>query len=222
MSKGLFITGTGTDVGKTYVTASLVKALREGGIDCGYYKAAISGADNIKTSDAGYVNNAAQINQQEDTLVSYIYKTAVSPHLAANMEGNLVCLEKVKSDYTKVCDKYDYIAVEGSGGIVCPLRHDESQTIMLTDIVKLLDIPVLIIADSGLGTINATVLTIEYLKKEHIPICGVILNRFDGSQMQLDNKYMIELLTGIKVIGTVSENSRNLGIEAEDIAKLFA
>ena len=83
MRKGLFITGTGTDLGKTYVTALLIKTLRQHGYDVGYYKAAISGAPTVAASDAGYVNEVAGIGESPDLLLSYLYDHAVSPHLAA-------------------------------------------------------------------------------------------------------------------------------------------
>ena len=86
MGRGLFITGTDTDVGKTYVTALLVKTLRSAGYDVGYYKAAISGARTVEESDAGFVNRFAQICEPEDMLLSYLYQNAVSPHLAARIE----------------------------------------------------------------------------------------------------------------------------------------
>lgn len=86
MSKGLFITGTGTDIGKTYVTALLIKTLRQHGYDVGYYKAAISGAPTVAASDAGYVNEIAGIGESPDLLLSYLYDHAVSPHLAARWE----------------------------------------------------------------------------------------------------------------------------------------
>ena len=70
MSKGLFITGTGTDIGKTYVTALLIKTLRQHGYDIGYYKAAISGAPTVAASDAGYVNATAGIGEAPDLLLS--------------------------------------------------------------------------------------------------------------------------------------------------------
>ena len=86
MSKGLFITGTGTDIGKTYVTALLVKTLRQQGHDVGYYKAAISGAPTVADSDAGFVNKTAAIGEDPELLLSYLYSHAVSPHLAARWE----------------------------------------------------------------------------------------------------------------------------------------
>lgn len=161
MGKGIFVTGTGTDIGKTYVTALIVKKLADAGIRTGYYKAALSGAKSIGDSDAGYVKKIAGITQEDTSLLSYLYQNAVSPHLAAQIEGNPVDPEKIKKDFDKVKSKFDYVTVEGSGGIVCPIRWDKEHKILLEDIVKALNLNTLVIADAGLGTINAVVLTIE-------------------------------------------------------------
>lgn len=112
MGKGIFITGTGTDIGKTYVTALLIKKMRDMGMNAGYYKGVLSGAKNISESDAGYVNDLAQIGQEPETLVSYLYKDAVSPHLASKLKGNPVELNQIKRDFIHVSEKYDYVIVE--------------------------------------------------------------------------------------------------------------
>lgn len=114
MSKGLFITGTDTDIGKTYVTALIVKTLRKSGYDAGYYKAAISGAPTVAASDAGFVNKFADINEPEDMILSYLYQHAVSPHLAAQMEGNPVELPVVEKAWKRVTEKFPYVVMEGS------------------------------------------------------------------------------------------------------------
>ena len=85
MGKGLFITGTGTDIGKTYVTGLIVKCLRDAGRNAGYYKAALSGAvraedGSLLPGDALHVNKVANIGETIPNLVSYIYEEAVSPH----------------------------------------------------------------------------------------------------------------------------------------------
>ena len=174
MSKGLFVTGTGTDVGKTYVTALIIKKLRDAGYSAGYYKAALSGAQSIADSDAGYVKKISGISQQEETMVSYLYQNAVSPHLASIQEGNPVSLSKVRQDYAKVCGNYDYVTVEGSGGIVCPLRWDEKEHLLLEDIVREWKLNALIVADAGLGTIHASVTTAEYMRNHGITVKGII------------------------------------------------
>ncbi len=218
MGKGLFVTGTGTDTGKTYIAALMVKKLYEAGYHAGYYKAALSGAASIEESDAGYVKRIAGISQPDDTLLSYLYESAVSPHLASRLEGNPVDIEKVKRDYLRVREEYDYVTVEGSGGIVCPIRWDEGQKILLEDIIKLLGLSAVIAADAGLGSINAAVLTAEYLKSRNIGIKGVILNRYHGGTMQEDNAEMIEKLTGVPVLAKVEEDGRELDIAPETLA----
>jgi dethiobiotin synthetase len=100
-AKGVFITGTGTDVGKTFVTALLVKKFRDSGIDAFYYKAALSGAslnpDQGPASDEQYVKTIASLPETHETLVSYVYQEAVSPHLAA------------RKDYLN-CEKTHYLS----------------------------------------------------------------------------------------------------------------
>ena len=139
-----------------------------------YYKAALSGAKSIGDSDAGYVKKIAGITQEDTSLLSYLYQNAVSPHLAAQIEGNPVDPEKIKKDFDKVKSKFDYVTVEGSGGIVCPIRWDKEHKILLEDIVKALNLNTLVIADAGLGTINAVVLTIEYIRNHGMGVKGVI------------------------------------------------
>lgn len=213
MDKGIFITGTGTDVGKTYVTALIVKKLNEQGIKTGYYKAAISGANSIENSDAGYVKKISKINQKEDTLLSYIYETPVSPHLASKIEKNPVNMTKILKDFNRVKNEYDFVVVEGSGGIVCPIRYDNIENIFLEDIIKKLELKSLIVADAGLGTINSVVLTVSYMKSKNITVSGIILNNYKGGIMEEDNIYMIEKITGVKVISCVSKDDKDIYID---------
>lgn len=221
MSKGLFVTATATDAGKTFVTALIVKKLRELGLNAGYYKAALSGAENVAESDAGYVNRIADIGESEDMLLSYLYKNAVSPHLAARLEGNPVDLQVVKSAFERVKNTYDYVTMEGSGGIVCPIRIDETHEIYLEDIIKLLNLPAIIIADAGLGTINSVVLTVEYMRNHGIEPKAVILNHYSGGTMQEDNIVMIEKITGLKVAAKVKDNGTDLDIDPEILKSLY-
>lgn len=210
MKHGIFVTGTGTDVGKTYVCALLVKALRESGVDVGYYKAAISGSDSIPESDAGYVKKVSGISQPDHTLVSYLYHTAVSPHLAAQIERNPVELARVQADFQAVCAQHEFVVMEGSGGIVCPIRHDDKETIFLEDIILKLGLDTLVVSDAGLGSINAAVLTVSYLRQKHIPVAGLFLNRYRDTPMHADNHTMIASLTGLPVFACIPEHAQTL------------
>lgn len=225
MSKGIFITATGTDVGKTYITALIIKRLREAGFNAGYYKAALSGAEirdgELIPGDAEFVVNTAKIPAKPSDLVSYIYKEAVSPHLAAQREGNPVELDNIKADYNSSLEKYDYVTMEGSGGIICPIRWDEKH-LLLEDIIKELGLGTLVVSTAALGSINACVLTIAYLKQHNIPVRGIIINNYNPHDfMQQDNKKMIEELSGIPVIACVAPNSTNLEMSPEFLASLY-
>lgn len=221
MGKGLFITGTDTDVGKTYVTALLVKTLRKAGFDVGYYKAAISGAPTVAESDAGFVNRFAGINEPEDMILSYLYQNAVSPHLAARIEGNPVEKEVILKAWERVTEAYPYVTMEGSGGIMCPIRHDEKAVYYLEDIIQWLHLPVLVVANAGLGTINHVVTTCEYIKNRHIPVKGILLNHWKGGIMEEDNVKMIEEITGVKVLAKIRDGDSLLDIDAEEIISLY-
>lgn len=221
VGKGIFITGTDTDIGKTYVTALLVKTLREAGYDVGYYKAAISGADSVAESDAGFVNRFAGIGESEDMLLSYLYKHAVSPHLAARMEGHPVEKEVILAGWARAAARYPYVTMEGSGGICCPIRHDEKDVYYLEDIVHWLHLPSLIVADAGLGTINHVVLTAFYMKARELPVKGVLLNNWKGGVMEEDNVKMIEEMTGLPVLAKIRRGDAVIDADPALLASLY-
>lgn len=212
MTKGIFITATGTDVGKTYVSALIVKSLRQKGINCGYFKPALSGANSSGLNDCEYVFKTAKIDADAKNYVSYMFEPAVSPHLAAKITNNPIKLEKIINDFNRIKREYDYIVVEGAGGIVCPFNIEEN--LILPDVIKALGLDIIVVASASLGTINSTVLTVEYTKTKGLNIKGIILNNYDENDfMQQDNKIQIEKLTGIKVISTVKKDDENINLE---------
>lgn len=226
MSKGIFVSATGTDVGKTYVTALLVKKLVQAGLSVGYYKAALSGAEwrdgQLVPGDADYVRRVAGLKQSYAEMVSYVYEHAVSPHLAARLEGRPVELPKIKADFAGVAAEYDYVTMEGSGGIVCPIRYDAEERLFLADIIRTLDLPVLLVADAGLGTLNAVATTCEYMQGHALRLAGVILNNYDDSQiMHRDNRVMVEELIGQPVLAVVPPGCSDLPVPAEKLAALY-
>lgn len=226
MSKNLFITGTGTDVGKTFVTGLIIKKLREAGKNPSYYKAAMSGNKRRKDGslipgDALWVKEISGIQQPLEEMCPYIYENAYSPHLASRIEGNPVRMEVVKQGFDRVCEKYDYVTMEGSGGILCPVCFDEAK-IQLEDVIKELSLPSVIIADAGLGTINSTVLTVEYMKSRQMPVKGFIFNHYHpGNLMEEDNKKMCEYMTGLPVLACVQDGDSQLDIDMDVLTALY-
>ena len=226
MAKCLFVAGTATDVGKTFISAQIVKCLKNSNLNAGYYKAAASGVElddkgNLIDGDPIYVNKTADIGEQPENLVSYIYKEAVSPHLAAKINNKPIDFNVIRRDFTHAYNKYDYLVVEGSGGVVCPLRFDDSEKIMLLDIVTAFNLPIVLVADAGLGTINAVVLTVDYLQWRNFNIKGIILNHFRDELMERDNLFMIETLTNIPVVAKVKRDDTLLNMNVDDLIKMF-
>ena len=225
MGKALFITGTGTDIGKTYVTGLIVKKLHDAGLRAGYYKAALSGAETLADGtllpgDALHVAQIAGL-AAEDASVSYIYRDAVSPHLAAQIENRPIDFDKVEQDFKQAQERTDYLTVEGSGGIICPLRWDDAEHVVLDDLVLRLGLSALVVADAGLGTINAAVLTAEHLRMRGIPLKGFIFNNWQGGTMQEDNVRMVEALTGVRVLACVEHGAVELPMAVDALAALY-
>ncbi len=220
MSKNIFITATGTDIGKTYVSALIVKKMREAGLDCGYFKPVLSGVEEIggklTKSDCNYVVETAGLPVSADDCVTYWWKEAVSPHLAAKRAGEIINTNKILEDYKKASQKFDYLLIEGAGGITCPLRLENGEKYLLKDLIKDLGVNVLIVADGGLGTINSILLTVEYAKANGINIEGIILNNYEPDNfMHQDNLKQVEYLTGIKVVATVKKGQKDITLLKE-------
>lgn len=208
MIKGLFVTGTGTDVGKTYVSARIVKALKSQ-YKVGYYKAALSGAvvenDVLIPGDLEVVKQYASL-PNESCKVSFVYEEAFAPHLAAKKTNTPVDLNTIKADLTDLENKHDFVVIEGSGGIVCPLRDDK--LIMLSDVMLLANYPLIIVTSSGLGSINGAVLTGQYAKQLNLNVLGFIMNNFDSNNLlHQDNRIMIERLSSYKVLGYLNKKA---------------
>lgn len=227
MSRSLFITGTGTDIGKTYIAGLIVKKLAKGGHSAAYYKAAMSGNDrredgSLIPGDALFVQTISGITQPLAQMCPYVYENAYSPHLASRIEGNPVKLSVVKDGYRKVCEDYDYITLEGSGGILCPLCFDEAR-IQLEDVIRELNLGSIIVADAGLGTINSVVLTVEYMKAHNLPVKGIIFNHYHpGDVMEDDNIAMCEYMTNLPTLAKVKDGDRDLDMDVNDLIRLYA
>ena len=226
MAKKIFITGTGTDVGKTYVTGLIVKKLKESGMNAAYYKAAMSGNERTEEGmllpgDAQYVKTVSGTEQSLACMCPYVYEAAVSPHLASRIEGNPVMLQEVMKGFEEVCRQYDYVTMEGSGGILCPICFDERE-LWLEDVIRELGLSSLIVADAGLGTINSVVLTVEYMRAKGLPVKGIIFNRFHpGDRMEEDNLRMCEHRTKLPVLACVEADSGTLDMEIGKLTALY-
>ena len=214
------------DVEQFLKDASKIKKLAQAGKNPAYYKAAMSGNDrradgSLIPGDALFVKEMSGISQSLDDMCPYVYENAWSPHLASRVEGNPVDLDVVRRGFLKAANDYEYITMEGSGGILCPLCFDERK-IQLEDVIREFELSSILVADAGLGTINSVVLTAEYMKAHSLPIKGIIFNHYHpGNIMEEDNIAMCQYMTGLPVIAKVQDNAKDLDIDADVLAEFY-
>ena len=195
----VFVTGTGTSVGKTYVCARFLEFLKIKGIQAGYQKWVASGTDAGLPEDVNLCLSAADISPAPDLVeqvVPYYFRFPASPHLAAEMEDRVVEPEVIIENYQKLAARYKWLIVEGVGGIMVPLRRD----LLLADLLARLQPRTLLVARSGLGTLNHTLLTLEALRKRNIPVLGIV---FSDPEMQEDERLVQDNMRTIEEIGLV-------------------
>ena len=202
--KQFFVTGTDTDVGKTFVCGLLLNFFKEQGVEVGYQKWAATGPEFPPADLAFCLKAAGQPLVDEDfhLQVPCHYEMLASPHLAAERQGLEVDPSHIRSCYQQLKARYELLVVEGVGGLMVPLRRD----LLLADLLAELKIPTLIVARSGLGTINHTLLTLEGLRARHIPVLGVIFSDSAGTIKQdeiliADNMKTIGEIGKVKILG---------------------
>lgn len=165
-----FICGTDTGVGKTIITASLAAALLKKGQPIAVYKPLESGRAR---SDSNFLKKMSGMQEDLNEINTFFFKNPLAPGVAAAIEKKNVSLAAIKKQFKKLENKYGTVLVEGAGGLIVPVWKNKTNL----DLIKLLDIPVILVGRLGLGTINHTLLTLEHLKRNKIRVAGVILNQ---------------------------------------------
>ncbi|MFZ5452743.1 MAG: dethiobiotin synthase [Thermodesulfobacteriota bacterium] len=206
--KGLFVTGTDTNVGKTQVAAGLTAALRKGGLKAGYFKPVQSGCPEeggrLIPTDARIAQELAALPEPLELLTPITLRLPLAPGVAAAREGIKVDLERVAAVYRELARRYDFLVVEGAGGLYVPLVDTK---FLVLDLACWLNLPLLVVARAGLGTINHTALTVLAARRAGLAVAGVILNRCSASPglAEKTNPEVIEALTGVPILGKVPE-----------------
>jgi len=172
MTKGLFITGTDTGVGKTYVACGLATALRAQGGNVGVFKPFESGI-GMGHADHHLLKQASGVTDADRLICPYQFEEALAPVVAAERAGVTIDWSHVLKNYATLCSQHEWMIVEGSGGLLVPLATGKTNV----DLIHELGLPVLLVARLGLGTINHTLLSIKLLESEKIPVAGIVLNQ---------------------------------------------
>ncbi|MFH5805921.1 dethiobiotin synthase [Alienimonas sp. DA493] len=210
MPPGLFVTGTDTDVGKTYVAARLAERLRGEGRTVGVYKPACSGAEVFHGEpvwgDVEALRSAVERPVAEDDLICpQRFVAPLAPPIAAAREGRTVDAELLTTAARRWADRCDVLIAEGAGGLLCPLAlPEDGPAVTVLDVAAALGYPLLIVARAGLGTVNHTLLTLAVAQARGLPVAGVVLNEIDAREREVaTNAAMIERCGGVPVLGVI-------------------
>jgi dethiobiotin synthetase len=206
MHKGIFITGTDTGVGKTFVSVGLLKVLKEMGYNVCPMKPLETGCrfknGEVIPEDTVKLVKAAEVNEPIDLINPYRFRQPLAPAVAADLEGVRISKKKIISAFNKLSNKYDVTIVEGAGGIMVPVYRKY----FFIDLIKDMDLPILVVARPGLGTLNHTLLTLEAAKSRGINVIGVIINcssKINNDASVQTNPEVIERSGGMPVLGIV-------------------
>ncbi len=217
--KGLFVVGTDTDAGKTFITALLGGLFKKAGYLTGVVKPIASGAirkddGQIYSGDADELMRLSKLDERYRSEVNpFCIEGDFSPKTAAQLLGVDIPVENILCDVKKTINKYDYTFVEGAGGVTTPIRSDFN----FADFGKSLNIPALLVADGRLGSINRTVLSVAYLRSHGVSVAGIIINDEAGTDSFLldSNKAEMELYTNLPVLAVVPKYEGPKNVDAE-------
>lgn len=193
----MFVTGTGTEVGKTVVAAVIARTLAGKSKRVAVFKPAVTGLEEEGETDHALLRRASGSNQSDEEIAPYRYGPPASPHLAAALAEDEIGPGRLRQAADQAAAGADAIVCEGVGGLLVPL----SPTYLVRDLATDLGYPLVIVAGPGLGTINHTLLTLESARAAGLEVAAVVLNPWpdDPSEIESDNRETIAQLGQVRV-----------------------
>jgi dethiobiotin synthetase len=203
MNQNYFITGTDTAVGKTHVTAALLRELRRQGHSAAAFKPIACGSGG--RADAQLYRRIMDNEVPLDLLNPVYLKNPLAPVVAAKLEHREISLHKIRTAYAQLTAQYSPVLVEGAGGLMVPIKRDY----YIADLAKDLELPVLIVARLSLGTINHTVLTVRQAQAYGLRVTGLILNDTLGRTglAERTNVTAVPAAAGIPLLGVIAHKA---------------
>ncbi|ARK28861.1 dethiobiotin synthase [Halalkalibacter krulwichiae] len=198
--KGIFVTGTDTDVGKTVIASGIAGVLRDRGVNVGVFKPMLSGIERDDSkSDTYLLKQLSQTPLTLEEITPFQFEAALAPGIAQQIEETNVTLENILQHWNKIKHSHEFFVVEGAGGISVPL----GKGFLVSDVIKSLGLPVLVVARPGLGTINHTFLTVQYAKSQGLNVVGIVINGMSEKQglAEKTSPRVIEEMCKVKVLG---------------------
>jgi dethiobiotin synthetase len=205
MNKGIFITGTDTGVGKTFVAASLATFLRDRGFRVGVMKPAETGCPEMNGSlmpqDALRLKEASGAAEPLELICPYRFAEPLAPSIAAERAGERIDVDRLLATFGEIAGRYDVTLVEGAGGLMVPLLPSYTYA----DFARVLKLPLVVVAANKLGVINHLLLTVEHASCKGLLILGYVLNCLSAeiSLAAETNREVLSGLTGVPCLGEV-------------------
>ena len=195
--RGVFVTGTGTEVGKTVVAATIACTHAKRGERVAVFKPAVSGLQAGGEPDHELLRRAAGSAQGDDEIAPYRYRLPVSPHLGAELAGEAIDPARLRSAASDAVSSADLVVVEGVGGFLVPLTLGY----LVRDFARDLGLPVVVAGPPGLGAINHTLLTVEAVRSVGLDVAAVVLTPWPESpdEVERSNREAIERLGTVRV-----------------------
>lgn len=186
MTRGYFVTGTDTDVGKTTFAVALIHALRQRGLNVAAMKPVAAGGDSIDgrclNADVLALSRAANIQADLSIMNPYAFSHPIAPHIAAAQAGEKIDLENIVSAYTQLATQADVVVVEGAGGLCVPLNAQDN----IADLAAALDLPIILVVGMRLGCLNHALLTAEVMAHRGLKWAGWVANILDPDMPMLE------------------------------------
>lgn len=180
--RGLFVSGTDTNVGKTLVACALARGLRAAGVDVGVMKPAETGVPGSGPLDANALRLAAGVDDPIELVCPQRFALPASPEVAACAEGRTVSLQAIREAWLRLSQRHAFMLVEGAGGLLVPLDRETD----MADLARELALPVLLVTRARLGTINHTRLCLEAAAARGLEVFGVVVSHADGALSPAD------------------------------------
>lgn len=200
---GIFITGTGTGVGKTTVAGIIAHRLREKGISVGVMKPISCGSRR----DALSLKKIADVTDSIDEINPIYLKKPLAPLVSAGFENKRINLDKILTAYKKLCQRYNFLIVEGAGGLLVPI----TKKIYMADLARMFGLPLIIVSYPGIGSINHTLLTINCARSYGLEILGFVFDYTNPCKKGLaekTNPEVISTLGRVRFLGNVPYKPR--------------
>lgn len=196
-AEGVFVTGTGTEVGKSVVAAVIARTAVAAGRSAAVFKPAVSGLDESGESDVDLLWRASGSGQSDESIAPYRFGPAVSPHLAAELAEVEISRERLLEAAGEAGTGADVLVCEGVGGLLVPLNSEY----LVRDLCVDLGYPVVIAASPGLGTINHTLLTLEAARGAGLEVRAVVMTPWPPrpSEMERSNHETVQALGRVEV-----------------------